>query len=147
MEHYVYKILNTLNGKVYIGQTNNSDLRWSQHRSNAKYNIGEQVITRAMIKYGIDAFKFEVIAGCKSQENVNVVEVECIRQYDSRNPEKGYNVDVGGREPRPADIGARISEALKKHYETHDGWMKGKKHTEESRQKMSESSMGKPGTN
>lgn len=38
---YIYKIINTINNKVYIGQTNNPSLRWSQHRSNARYCTGK----------------------------------------------------------------------------------------------------------
>jgi group I intron endonuclease len=146
--YFIYQITNTTNNKLYIGQTNNSDLRWSQHKSNAKYNKGGQVVTRAMVKYGVDAFKFDVIATCKSQEDVNQTEAQLIKQYDTRNPFKGYNVDVGGFvSPRPAEIGLRISDSLKKHYETHDSKRKGTTVSEDVKKKMSESAMGKAGTN
>jgi len=146
--YFIYQITNTTNNKLYIGQTNNSDLRWSQHKSNAKYNKGGQVVTRAMVKYGIDAFKFDVIATCKSQEDVNRTEAQLIKQYDTRNPFKGYNVDVGGFvSPRPAEIGLRISDSLKKHYETHESPLKGIPFSREHRNKISKGSMGKAGTN
>src|SRR5271154_5899767 len=94
--HYLYKITNTENKKVYIGQTNNPSLRWSQHKSNAKYNKGNQVITRAITKYGSEKFEFEVIASCLTQEDANITEEEVIAQYNSRNKMIGYNVDAGG---------------------------------------------------
>lgn len=145
---FIYKITNITNDKIYIGQTNNPNLRWSQHKSNAKYKRGNQVITRAITKYGVNSFKFEIISNYKSQEEVNLAEEEFIKQYDSRNPDKGYNVDVGGFvEPRPAGIGEKISQALKKYYETNESKAKGRKHTEEARKKMSEIAIGKPGTN
>ena len=146
--YFIYQITNTVNNKLYIGQTNNSNLRWSQHKSNAKYNKSGQVVTRAMVKYGVDAFKFDVIATCKSQEDVNQTEAQLIKQYGSRNPLKGYNVDIGGFvEPRPAEIGLRISDSLKKHYETHDSKRKGTTVSDDVKKKMSESAMGKAGTN
>lgn len=146
--YFIYQITNVASGKLYIGQTNNPNLRWSQHKSNAKYNKGTQVVTRAMMKYGIDSFKFNVIAACKSQEDVNQTEAQLIKQYDSRNPLKGYNVDVGGFvEPRPVEIGSRISDSLKKHYETHESKRKGTSVSEDVKKKMSESAMGKVGTN
>lgn len=147
-ELVVYKIDNNINAKVYIGQTNNADLRWSQHKHTAVHNPNSQVISRAMHKYGIENFSFEPIAGAKTREDLNLLEEELMVQYDSRNPEKGYNVDTGGGVyPRPPEVLKKISESLKKHYETHEGSWTGKKHTEESKRKISESSMGKPGTN
>jgi group I intron endonuclease len=145
---YIYKIVNTRNGKMYIGQTNNPNLRWSQHKSNAKYNKTEQVVTRAMIKYGIDSFKFDVIVTCKSQEDVNITEAQLIEQYDARNPLKGYNVDAGGSVgPRPVEINEKVSAGLKKYYETHDSKRKGTVVSDDVKKRMSESAMGKAGTN
>lgn len=146
--HYLYRITNTENKKVYIGQTNNPSLRWSQHRSNAKYDRGNQVITRAISKYGVNSFEFDVIATCLTQDDVDITEEQMIRQYDSRNNEKGYNVDVGGNtSPRTPEISKKISDALQKHYETHDGWLKGGNLTEEWKENISKASIGKEGTN
>ncbi len=146
--HYLYKITNTENKKVYIGQTNNPILRWSQHKSNAKYNRGQQVITRAISKYGADKFEFEVIATCLTQLNADEMEALIIIQYDSCNPIKGYNIAAGGNTtPRTYDMLQKISKSLKKHYETHDNWLKGGTLTEDWKKKISKSSMGKGGTN
>lgn len=146
--HYIYRITNIENNKVYIGQTNNPNLRWSQHKSNAKYNRGNQVITRAITKYGVNNFEFEVIAACRTQEDVNFIEEQIIYQYDSRNPTNGYNLDSGGNtSPRTPEVLNKISAALNKHYETHDGWNKGGTLTEEWKNNISKASMGKPGTN
>jgi len=146
--HYIYRITNTVNGKVYIGQTNNPPLRWSQHKSNAKYDRGHQVITRAITKYGANVFEFEVIATCRTQDDVDFVEEQVIQEYDSRNPEKGYNVDVGGNtSPRTPEIVAKISAALKEHYQYNEHFLKGKILPEEWKENMSKAAMGKPGTN
>ena len=146
--HFIYLITNLINNKVYIGQTNNPILRWSQHKSNAKYNRGHQVITKAMVKHGVSNFTFEVIASCKDQKNADSCEAEIINQYDSRNIYKGYNIDAGGNTtPRTPDILKKISESLKKHYQEHQSHMKGKKLSEEWKLNMSKASIGKPGTN
>jgi group I intron endonuclease len=146
--HYIYRITNTENKKVYIGQTNNPNLRWSQHKSNAKYNRGNQVITRAITKYGTEKFEFEVIATCLTQEDTDIAEEIVINQFDSRNKAIGYNVDAGGNTtPRTPEILQKINEGRKKYFETHDGWNKGKPWSEEIKLKMSEAAMGKAGTN
>lgn len=95
--HYIYKITDTLNNKVYIGQTVDDKKRWIAHKSYAKNpEKTGQYIHRAMAKYGIENFIFEVIASCKSQEDTDETESLLIIQYDSRNKERGYNLMVGG---------------------------------------------------
>jgi len=96
MMHYLYRILNQINNKVYIGQTNKPDYRWYQHRSYAKGNKPQQYIHRAMAKYCIENFIFEVIATCQTQEDTDEIESILIIQYNSRNKEYGYNLMVGG---------------------------------------------------
>lgn len=92
----LYKITNKLNQKYYIGQSLYPEKRWKQHQNYAKRNHPEMYIHRAMAKYGIENFTFEVIAGCKLQEDANEAETIIINQFDSRNPEKGYNIKPGG---------------------------------------------------
>lgn len=146
--NYIYKITNLINNKIYIGQTNDPSLRWSQHKSNAKYKRGDQVITRALIKHGVENFTFEIICTCLTQEDIDQIEFLIINQNDSRNPIKGYNVDAGGNTtPRTPEVLKKISEGLKKHYETNDGWLKGGLLTEEWKKNISKASMGKAGTN
>lgn len=94
--HYIYKITNTLNGKVYIGQSN-SKRRWSQHQYFAKNpEQTKQYIHRAMAKYGVENFIFEEIASCLTQEDTDETESLLIKQYDSRNKNYGYNLAPGG---------------------------------------------------
>lgn len=95
--HYLYRITNTLNNKIYIGQTVDDKRRWGAHKSYAKNSEKTgQYIHRAMAKYGTDNFIFEVIAICKTQEDADETEMVLIEQYDSRNKENGYNLAPGG---------------------------------------------------
>ena len=51
----IYKITNKVNGKCYIGQSNDIHRRWKQElASNAKLNPH---LARAFEKYGIDNFE------------------------------------------------------------------------------------------
>lgn len=94
--HYLYRITDTINHKVYIGQAVNPRRRWSDHKWNARQEKPIQYIHRAMAKYGIENFTFEVIATCRDLDSANVVEDLLIIQYDSRNKERGYNLNAGG---------------------------------------------------
>ena len=98
MNGFIYIIRNTVNNKVYIGQTKVSvTTRWQEHLRHAKY--GDQIINRAMRKYGIDKFYVETLEIC----NIDVIdyrEMYYIDLYDSTNKSKGYNVSIGGKTPK-----------------------------------------------
>ena len=87
----IYKITNLANNKAYIGQSVAIEKRWTKHRS-AK---DEYPIHRAMRKYGLENFSFEIIEKC-SQEKLNEREKFWISYYETLNPEKGYNLSLGG---------------------------------------------------
>src|ERR1700690_3382290 len=145
---FVYKITNMQNNKIYIGQTNNLKQRWAQYKSSVKRKVGDLLVIKSMIKRGVINFLYECIATCKNQDDCNLCEIECIKQYDAQNMEKGYNIDPGGKNnPRSPQTIAKITASRAKYFETHDGWNKGGTLTEEHKQNISKSSMGKPGTN
>ena len=55
---YLYKITNLINGKGYIGITNDHKKRWANHKCN---NNPTMAIAKAIKKYGIENFKFVVL--------------------------------------------------------------------------------------
>ena len=90
---YIYQITNLINGKIYIGQTNNVQKRWANHRCNNDPNM---VIARALRKYGVDNFKFEVLLRGLTPDEANQKEIEFIKEKNSLVP-YGYNVATGGK--------------------------------------------------
>lgn len=146
--HFIYRITNLINQKIYIGQTNYPARRWSQHKHAAKTNSQELIVTRAMSKYGFNNFIFEVIATCRTQDDANYAEEIIIKQYDSRNLNKGYNIKPGGDTSSPSDeTRKKISEGRKRFFKDNFGSNKGVPLTEEHRKNISKASFGKPGTN
>ena len=100
--HYIYKYTNKINGKVYIGQTNNLQKRFNGHKSEAfnpkskGYNLPFHCAIR---KYGIKNFIYEVleeIEDGESQDFINDREIFFIAFYHSLTTENGYNLTVGG---------------------------------------------------
>lgn len=89
---YIYQITNLVNGKIYIGQTNNPKKRWSNHRC---CNDPDMVIAQAIKKYGVDNFKFEILLKGLTLEESNLKEQELIKEKNSLIP-NGYNVAKGG---------------------------------------------------
>ena len=90
---YVYQITNQVNNKQYIGITNNYKKRWENHRCN---NDPSMVIAKAIKKYGVNNFKFEVLFSGLSIEEASNKEIELIKEKNTRVP-NGYNVAEGGQ--------------------------------------------------
>lgn len=96
----IYKITNTLNNKVYIGQTVRTlKERWSNYINEYKYSKRKNIrlIIRAMRKYGIDNFKIEIIKNnIQTIEELNEYEKYYIKLYKAIDKRFGYNVEYGG---------------------------------------------------
>jgi len=129
--HYLYKITNTLNNKVYIGQSNKENERWRQHKYFARQDEPIQYIHRAMKKYGVEYFVYEVIAMCRTQKDADETEILLIKSHDSRNKKYGYNVASGGDHAWNAGLPSEQQP------------MYGKKQSEHFKQRMSEVHSGK----
>lgn len=96
---YIYKITNTANGKIYIGQTRKAvKTRWTNHvtcaqnQSHRDYNIP---FHNAIRKYGRNAFRVETIEECDNSL-LNDREKYWIAKLHSTDKSKGYNLNLGG---------------------------------------------------
>lgn len=69
MFRYIYRYRNKLNGKVYIGQTIDIERRKSEHLKDAERGTGF-VFHRALSKYGIDCFDFDVLHVVEGDERL-----------------------------------------------------------------------------
>lgn len=90
----IYKIVNIVNNKVYIGQSIDIEKRWGEHKRNAfnkNTHIYNYPLYRAIRKYGLDNFKFEVIEET-DQTNLTEEEQYFIDKYQSLDPNHGYNL-------------------------------------------------------
>lgn len=115
---YIYKITNIVNGKVYIGKTNNVEKRWSKHVRHScdpkcKHHF---ILHQAIAKYGVINFSHEIIETVNDERLSLDREVYWISFYKSNvsryGSQHGYNLTDGG-----------------------DG-ASGYRHSEESKQKM-----------
>lgn len=91
----IYIIRNTINSKVYIGQTKVSlKLRFQNHLSAAR-NGKDYVIGKAIRKYGEENFYIELLEECTIKE-LNERERYWISYFNSTNNKFGYNISIGG---------------------------------------------------
>lgn len=88
----VYKIINLVNNKVYIGSSNKLTKRKGYHfwqlKNNKHYN---SILQNSFNKHGILNFRFEIIENC-NEENCIEIEQLYINHFESFNPKNGYNI-------------------------------------------------------
>ena len=92
---YIYRIVNDINNKDYIGKTNLSiEERFKQHCKDSKrIQYENRPLYKAINKYGIEHFHIELVEEC-SDKIVSEREIYWIEQYGSF--KKGYNATIGG---------------------------------------------------
>lgn len=96
--HYLYKITNTINGKMYVGITADPKRRKNQHFNKRKYSA-ISIVKQAIDKYGKESFLFEVIC-VGSKDYIAELEVKAIDLYRTREKKFGYNIKPGGEKGR-----------------------------------------------
>lgn len=140
MIYSIYKVENIVNGKIYIGFSQNFPQRKLAHIKLS--NNGSQTkFHRAIRKYGEDSFKWDIIFQGKVENDIlNWAEPYFIREYNTFS-NNGYNMTSGGEK------GAiQSDEVKKKRSESLSGSkhpLYGKKHTHHSKEKMSLAHKGK----
>jgi len=124
----VYIIRNTINSKVYVGQTwNTIEQRFSRHKR-SKDSIK---LHHAMNKYGSNNFYIELLVSCNDQRLADSLEKFWIISFNSI--DNGYNIREGG-------LGGRLSEETKRKIsKAHLG----KKISQETKNKLSKINTGK----
>lgn len=96
----IYKIVNKVNGKVYVGASDLSrnprdsmKRRWEEHKRCARLGI-QKVLYDDMRKFGIENFYVRFVEACPDQKTMYAREIEVINELNSWNP-NGYNIRKG----------------------------------------------------
>lgn len=132
----IYLITNKINGYMYVGQSTDIYRRWREHC--ALHALHSSLVEKAIAKYGKDNFSFEIIIILENDiEKLNDAEREWIAILNTYEDKNHYNMTPGG------DFSPmRVQEIVaKRSGENHP--MYGRKHSEETRKKMSEAHKGK----
>lgn len=115
------------NGKRYVGLTRTSlKARWG-NGENYKTCL---LVNRAIEKYGWENVTHEILATAETKEEAEVLERQYIKSFKTTNPNYGYNILPGG-DVSTNDATPEMREKLGR-------GMRGKHHTEEQKQKISE---------
>lgn len=90
---YIYLITNNVNGKVYVGKTEDSiEHRFKEHICDSrKERCKNRPLYRAINKYGVENFKIELIEETDNPEIREEYWISCYNSYHN-----GYNATRGG---------------------------------------------------
>lgn len=92
----IYKIINLINQKIYIGKTTkNIENRFNKHKDNAAKKINRRLYD-SMNFYGYDNFNIEEIEYVEDNSHLSKREIYWILFFNSNDPEIGYNMTNGG---------------------------------------------------
>lgn len=157
---YIYKTTNLINNKIYIGKCQRTVLASNDYLGSGK------LLKASIAKYGKNNFCKEILENCASLQELNDKEIYWISYYKSCNKQHGYNITSGGsggdtltNNPNIYSIKQNCSEGQKNRWtklslkeratiiETKIGVgnpFYGKKHTDETKNKLSQSKKGIP---
>lgn len=112
----IYIIRNSINDKVYIGQTVKPiSRRFNLHKAGAlRGDNGCLKLSRAIVKHGAINFSVHLLDAATTPDEADRLEIHYISLYDSA--ASGYNISFGGRgynQSVALETGRKISKAKK----------------------------------
>lgn len=144
----LYVHINKIDGKKYYGITSekNPNRRWRNGKGYSK----NKYFTRAIEKHGWENFEHIILFENLTESEAHALEIEHIAKYKTKNREFGYNLTDGGESgnglKHTEESKQKMSESKKGKYCGENNSFYGKQHTEETKQKMSKSHKGKQHT-
>lgn len=156
----IYMIKNLSNNKVYIGQSTDINMRWKWHIKDLFKNRHHNAhLMRAWYNYGKDNFEFTILEFIDDISLLEEKEQYWMDFYQSLNRKYGYNIRPASKHsPLAEETKIKISEKCKQYKLTDEqrkklsisvmgkkNGMYGKHHSEETKQKISQSKKNKPG--
>ena len=131
----IYKITNP-KGRIYVGQSINIENRFKTYKR--EFGINQSKLYNSFLKYGADAHKFEVITECKTSE---LNELERFYQEIYCCVKNGLNCNYVKTNSRSGKVSEETRLKMVQAQTGNKKWL-GKKHTEETKAKMSNSMKG-----
>ena len=95
----IYYIKNTINNKLYVGQSIDVYARLSRHKTDLRGGRDSKHLQKSYDKYGEDNFEFTMFMECPV-EDLDYWEKYYIEKWNTQDENFGYNLDGGGSKSR-----------------------------------------------
>lgn len=166
----IYRIINKIDGKYYVGSSKNIQKRWDEHRRVLRLNKHpNDFLQNAWNKHGESNFEFQIIELVKSEElllveqkYLDIVKVESKMSYNLNYDARGGKLSEYSKQKiSKANTGRKVTEEIRlKLSEVHKGikltaaaklklhiFNKGKKLSEDHKRKIGLANKGKKYSN
>ena len=134
----VYRIVNNVNDKLYIGSSIHVNKRLYEHQSTLKSNCHHNShLQRAWNKYGEDSFSFEILEVIDGDtDTLRKREQYWIDYYKSYNFNVGYNISHSAMGNSGSEVSEETKEKIRQKTSGELNHFYGKRHTAETKKKM-----------
>lgn len=106
-------IKNKKNGKIYIGQTNNFENRFRQHKQSfRRKDHKNKHFQRAWDKYGEENFEFSILEYC-DLDVINEREFFWVNKFKSYDSSKGYNIMLPSKDEKKFTHSEKTKEKIR----------------------------------
>jgi group I intron endonuclease len=89
--------VNRLNGRCYVGQTTNLQMRIREHIQEGMVSFSDHPLYGDMVRYGLATFMFTILDSAISKDELSRKEVAWSRHFNAGLNQGGYCKKVGGR--------------------------------------------------
>lgn len=142
MASCIYLIYNKVNGKIYVGKSNDFEGRWSEHLKVARggkatYPTSFSTIHAAICKYGEENFVFKIVEELPSEQEALTREAEWVSTLRATGVQL-YNLTDGGEGSSGYKHTPQSLEKMRECNLGENNPRFGTTHTRESRKKMSD---------
>ena len=140
MNDYVLYVHTFPNGKYYVGITKQDVCRrWREGKG-----YEGQLVFDAILKYGWDNIRHEIVATGLTKDEAEQLEIEMIKCLHSLSHENGYNIDKGGNciSGLSDEVKAKISATKKGKHAGQNHWHYGGHWSDDVKKKISEAHKG-----
>jgi len=127
----IYKTTNLINGKYYVGK---------DEKNNSEYLGSGLLLNKAIKKYGRNNFTKEILETCVTKKELNEREIYWIKELNA--VKDGYNIALGGSGGDTYTNNPNLPEIIEK-LSGENNHFYGKKHTNDSKDKIGETKVGK----
>jgi group I intron endonuclease len=122
---YIYTITNLVNGKMYVGQTiqSNAKMRWYSHCNMASKNK-KSYLYDSMRKYGIDKFEWKIVDVASTIDELNDLETAWASKLKSQGITLYNNRETGGNKKHSLESIQKMKQVQKLRHATQNvgGW-------------------------
>ena len=144
---YIYKVTNLVDGKVYIGQTNNLERRIREHRAHVNKDGGP--FHDEIRRIGFQNFKFDILEWCRSDVADDRERFYIAQFRESLGEANVYNFCNGGLGGQTHDVSGENNPSFGKRYTDEERSLlskklKGRKKPDGFGDKISKAMKGKP---